>query len=152
MKNMKKNTKSMSDPWKQKKCSKKLHYFDLIAKCNDDIIKNLNDFAEHLNKFLIETGSNLAKYMAPSSVIFKNSLKTLHKNEPEHNLSIDKPKYAFFSLKLNRSLGYYEIKDNVIKKCFKPLYKPVLPSFNQSLQNGIFLDELKVTSLISKGK
>ena len=40
-----------------------------------------------------------------------------------------------FSVKLNKSRGYYEINFNVIKKRVGSLHKPLLRIFNQSLQN-----------------
>ena len=59
-----------------------------------------------------------------------------------------------FSVKLNKSRGYYEINFNVIKKRVGSLHKPLLRIFNQSLQNWIFPDEMKiarVTPLFKKG-
>ena len=82
-----------------------------------------------------------------SSVTFENYLKILQPNEPEHNFSINELKDAFFSLKLNKSSGYNDINFNVIKKCFESLHKPLLHIFNQSLPNGFFPDEMKITKV-----
>ena len=61
-------------------------------------------------------------------------LKTRNKkSEDEHK-----------SYKLNKSTGYNEINFNVIKKCFGSFHKLLLHIFNQSLQNGIFPDEMKI--------
>ena len=48
-------------------------------------------------------------------VTFENYFKTLHPNQPENNLSINKLKDELFSLKLNKSPAYDEINFNVIK-------------------------------------
>ena len=79
-------------------------------------IKSLSRIAEHFSNFFTETGPNLAKDIDRSSVTFENYIKTLHKNQPEHNLSINELKNAFFSVKLNKSPGYDEMNFNVIKK------------------------------------
>ena len=54
---------------------------------------------------------------------------------------------AFFSLKINKSPGYDNNSFNVVKKCFGVLYKPLLHSFNLSIQTRIFPDELKIASV-----
>ena len=87
---------------------------------------------------------NSTKDIDPSSVTFDNYLKTFNANQPEHNLTVNELKDAFFSLKLNKSPGYDEISFNVIKTCFGSLHKPLLHIFNQSLQGGIFPDKLKI--------
>ena len=117
-------------------------------------ITDLKTIAEKFNKFFTEIGPNLAKDIDPSSVTFDNYLKTFNANQPEHNLTVNELKDAFFSLKLNKSPGYDEISFNVIKTCFGSLHKPLLHIFNQSLQSGIFPDKLKiarVTLLFKKG-
>ena len=107
----------------------------------------MQSIAEHFNNFFTEIGPNLAKDIDLSSVTFENYLKILQTNQPEHNLSITELKDAFFSLKLNKSSGYNEINFNVIKKCFESLHKPLLHIFNQSLPNGFFPDEMKITKV-----
>ena len=64
--------------------------------------------------------------------------------QPEKDLTVNKLKDTFFSLKLNKDQGYDEGGFNVIKKCFGSLHKPLLHIFNASLQNGTFPDELKI--------
>ena len=107
----------------------------------------MQSIAEHFKKFFTEIGPNLAKDIDLSSVTFENYLKTLQPNEPEHNLSINELKDAFFSLKLNKSSGYNDINFNVIKKCFESLHKPLLHIFNQSLPNGFFPDKMKIAKV-----
>ena len=67
-------------------------------------------------------------------------------------------KDAFFSLKINKSVGCDDISFNDAKKCFGVLHKPHKPKlhiFNFSLQTGIFPDKLKnarVTPLFKGGE
>ena len=104
----------------------------------------MKTIAEKINKFFTEIGPNLAKDIDPSLVTFDNYLKTFIASQPEHNLTVNELKYAFFSLKLDKSPGYDEISFSVIKTCFGSLHKPLLHMFNQSLQSGIFPDKLKI--------
>ena len=114
----------------------------------------MKTIAEKCNIFFTEIGPNLAKDIDPSSVIFDNYLKVFNANEPNHNLTVNELKDAFFSLKLNKSPGYDRISFNGIKTWFGSLQKPLLHIFNQSLQSGNFPDKLKIvmaTSLFKKG-
>ena len=52
-----------------------------------------------------------------------------------------------FLLGSTKSPGYNEINFNVIKKSFGSLHKPLLHIINQSLQNGVFPDELKTATV-----
>ena len=56
-------------------------------------------------------------------------------------------KDAFFSLKINKSLGYDDISFNVIKKCFSSLCEPLKYLFNLSIEKGIFPDDLKIAKV-----
>ena len=51
---------------------------------------------------------------------------------------------AFFSLKLNKSIGYDEISFTVIKKCFSELCKSPKHVFNLSTETGVFQGKLKI--------
>ena len=90
----------------------------------------MKTIAEKFNKCFTEIGPNYAKDNDPSSDTFDNYLKTFNANQPEHNLTVNELKDAFFSLKLNKSAGYDEISFNVIKTCFGSLHKPLLYIFN----------------------
>ena len=74
----------------------------------------------------------IVQVIDPSSVTFDNYLKAFNVNQPEHNLTVNKLKDAFFSLKLNKSPGYDKISFNVIKTCFGSLHEPLLHIFTQS--------------------
>ena len=92
----------------------------------------MQTIAKKFNKFFTEIGPNLAKDIDPSLVTFDNHLKSFNANQLEHNLTVYKLKGTFFSLKLNKSLGYDDH--------FGSLHKPLLHIFNQSLQSEIFPD------------
>ena len=78
-------------------------------------ITDLKTIAETFSKFLTEICPDLAKYIDPSSVNFDDYLRIFNTNQPKHNLTVKELKDAFFSLKLNKSLGHDEISFNVIQ-------------------------------------
>ena len=63
----------------------------------------------------------------------------------QHKLvQINELRDAFFSLKLNKSLGYEEISFNVVKKCFNVFCEPYKHVFNLYIETGVFLYKLKI--------
>ena len=62
-------------------------------------------------------------------------------------LSMNKSKDAFFSLKINKSPDYDDISFIVLKKCFSSLCEPLKYLLNLSIEKGIFLDYLKVAKV-----
>ena len=90
----------------------------------------MKTIAKKFNRLFTEIGPNLAKDIDPSSVTFKNYLKTFNVNQPEHNLTVNELKDVFFSFQLNKSPGYNETSFNIIKTCFGSLQKPLLHIFN----------------------
>ena len=110
-------------------------------------ITNMHCIAEDFNTFFTEIGPNLAIKINPPRKYFHEYLKEYQTCQPENVISVNGLKYAVFSLKINRNLGYDDISFNVVKKCFGVLYKPLLPIFNLSIQTGIFPDELKIASV-----
>ena len=109
-------------------------------------ITDLKTIAEKFNKFSLKLVL-ISQDIEPSSVTYDNYLKTLNVNQPEHNLTGNELKDAFFSLKLNKSLRYDEINFNAIKACFRSFHKSLLHVFDQYLQRGI----TKVTPSFKKG-
>ena len=67
---------------------------------------------------------------------------------PTYSLTIHEIKEAFFSLKINKSPGYDEISFNVTRNCFSELNMPFKYLFEMSLENGIFLNKLKIARVI----
>ena len=62
-------------------------------------------------------------------------------------LFMNELKDAFFYLKVNKSHGYDDISFNVLKKWFSSSCEPLKYLFNQSIEKGIFPDDLKITKL-----
>ena len=67
-------------------------------------------------------------------------------------LSINKLKHAFFSLKINKNPGHDGVRFNLIKKCFGELCEPLKYLFNLSIVKGIFPDDLKIVKVTPKYK
>ena len=61
--------------------------------------------------------------------------------------SINELKDAFFSLKINKSIGHDDISYNVASKCFGELCTPPKHIFDLSLENRIILDSLKIAKV-----
>ena len=117
-------------------------------------ITEIKSIAKKFNRYFTEIGPTFAKKVDSSSVNFNKYLEAYNIIQQERDLTINKLNHAFFSLRLNKSIGYDEVSFNVIKKCSGSLYKPSLHIFNVSLQNGTFPDELKiarVTPLFKNG-
>ena len=92
---------------------------------------------------------NLANKTKKSSINFEGYIKKCNSIQPEHPLSINKLKDAFFSLGINKSPGYDGISFTVFKNCFGTLHKPWLHVFNLSIVKGIFPDDLKIACITS---
>ena len=91
------------------------------------------------------------KIEAPTET-FESYLKKINKRQPEHPLTMNKLKEAFFSLKTNKCSGHDEISFNVIKNIFGSLSKPFLHVFRLSLEKGIFPDDLKIAKVMGAFK
>ena len=86
----------------------------------------------------------MAKDNGTSTKSFNEYIKKNDTTQPEKVISVIELEDAFFSLKINKRIGYDDISFNVVKKCFGVLHKPLLHIFNLSLQTGIFLEKLKI--------
>ena len=116
-------------------------------------ITETESIAESFNKYFTQIGPKLAKDIGTSTKSFNEYIKKHDTTQPEKVISVNELKYAFFSLKINKSTGYDDISFNVVKKCFGVLQKPLLHIFNLSLQTGIFQDNFKINcvTLLFKG-
>ena len=74
-------------------------------------------------------------------------IKKCNSVEPDHPLSINKLKDAFFLLDVNKSPGFDGTGTSftVLKNCFGALHKSLLHVFSLSIVKGIFPDDLKIT-------
>ena len=101
------------------------------------------------NRCFTEIRPTHVKLADSSSVNFHKYSEACNMTLPEKDLTVNKPKGAFFSLKLNKSPGYDEVSFNVIKKFFGSFHKPLLHIFNALVQNESFPDGLDITRLTS---
>ena len=74
-----------------------------------------NGIANEFNKYFADIGRSSAKYIPDPSIPFESFLKRVS------TTLFSQLKYAFFSLKTNKSPGADEINFNVIKHCFGEL-------------------------------
>ena len=102
------------------------------------------DIANELNKFFANIGIELASQIPISKTAFETYVETVNSTMDSIPHSINELKDAIISLKISKSLGYDEVRFNVVKKCFDELYDRINFIFELSLENGIFLDDLKI--------
>ena len=62
-------------------------------------------------------------------------------------LSMNELKDAFFSFKINKSPGSYDISFNVVKKCFSSLCEPLKYMLNLSIEKKNLADDLKIAKV-----
>ena len=89
----------------------------------------------------------MAKDNGTSTKCFNEYIKKNDTTQPEKVISVIELEDAFFSLKINKRIGYDDISFNVVKNCFGVLHKPLLHIFNLPLKTGIFPDKLKIASV-----
>ena len=107
-------------------------------------ITDVHLIAKHFNSYFTEIGPNLANKIEKSSINYEGYTKKCNSIQPEHPLSINELKDAFFSLGINKSPGFDGISSMVLKNCFGALHKPLLHIFNLSQVKGNFPDDLKI--------
>ena len=110
-------------------------------------ITETESITESFNKYFTQIGSKLAKDIGTSTKSFNEYIKKHDTAQPERVISANELKDDFFSLKINKSAGYDDIRFNAVEKCFGVLYKPLLHIFNLSLQTGIFPEKLKIARI-----
>ena len=86
----------------------------------------------------------LAKQIPKSKFSFESYLVKTSATMQHKSVSINQLRDAFFSLKLNKSPGYDEIRFNVVKKCFSELCEPLKYVFSLSIETGVFPDKLEI--------
>ena len=107
-------------------------------------ITDVDLIAKHFNSYFTEIRPNLSNKIENSSI----NLKAILKNasiRPEHPLTVNKLKDAFFLLGINKNPGFDGISFMVLKNCFGALHKPLLCVFSLSIVKGIFPHDLYPT-------
>ena len=103
-----------------------------------DIFFDEHKIANEFNTFFTNIGCKLASKSPNASATFKSYINKPDSIMETKQLSMNKLKDAFLSLKINKSPGYRDISFNVLKKCFSSLCKPLKYLFNLSIEKGIF--------------
>ena len=103
-------------------------------------VKKADIFDQKINSDKIQSifanvGRMLAKKIPESENTFENYLVKTTSTMQHKSILINELRDAFFTLNLNKSLGYDEISFNVVKKCFSELYEPFKHAFNVSIGN-----------------
>ena len=108
---------------------------------NKEEITDKNIIAETFNKFEINVGSNLSGKIQPKFWIYPQNITTVLSDK---SLTKKEFKYAMFTLKTNKSLGYDNFHVNVIRNMYHQLKVPLVNIFSQSLSRGISHDKMEI--------
>ena len=116
------------------------------------IIDNIETYdkkviANKFNNYFVDVGPNLAANIPTSSKHFETYLSHNESSLLERYLTDEEFATAYFSLKTNKSPGYDEVNANVIINTFKNISKPLKYIFNESLNQGIFPEKLKIARI-----
>ena len=114
---------------------------------NEVDIFDKRKIANEFNSFFTNIGSKLAIKIPNASTTFESYINKPDSIMKIKQLSMNELKDAFFSLKINKSLGYDDISFNVVKKCFSSLCEPLKYLFNLSIEKGILPDDLKIAKV-----
>ena len=93
--------------------------------------------ANEFTSFFTNIGRKLASKIPNASKTFESYISKPDSIMKTKQLSMNELKDDFFSLKINKSLGYDDISFNVLKKCFGSLCEPLKYLFNLSIEKGI---------------
>ena len=107
------------------------------------------------NSYFLNIGPNLAAFISENTTTFQNYIQYDSLYLSTINLTDIELKYAFASLKINKSSGYDDISVDVVKKVYDEIFVILKHIFNISLSKGVFPDKLKlvrVTPIFKKGK
>ena len=98
---------------------------------------------------------NLADKTPQCDLTFKSYLQTVNTALKETLLSKDEFEEAFKSLKINKAPGHDGLDVNIITSVYEFIKKPLLKIFNESINLGIFPENMKiakVTPIFKSGK
>lgn len=130
--------------------------WEVVDSVSDNLKRNKNipiifqgnpaDTANKLNMFFINSASDLVNNL--TKIPFKNSI-----SQHQNDIIFDKVGESEIidivkSLKNKNSSGYDEIPTSLIKKCIHTIVTPLCYIINNSIQNGIFPESLKIAVVI----
>ena len=142
----------MRNTWKiikeiigKKKCSNVTLLKHLIVDKNE--IHDAKSIAEKFNEIFVNIEPNLAKKILQCDLIFKSYLRTVNTTLKETVLSKEEFEAAFKSLKRNKGPGHDNLDVNIITSVYEFIEKPLLKIFNESINLGIFPENMKIAKL-----
>ena len=135
-------------------------------KCNNETIPKhlivdkieINDaksIAEKFSKFFVNIGPNLANKIHQCDLTFKPRLPAVNAMLNETVLSKDEFEEAFKSLKRSTAFGHDGLDVNIFTSVYELIKKPLLKIFSESIDLGIFPENMKiakVTPIFKSGK
>ena len=130
-----------------KKLKSELHLSGKLL-INEQEVRGKEEMANGFNTFFRNIDAELPKNIPNASRPFESYIKKVGTTIPTDSLTINEVQKAFFSLKINKSLGSDEISFNVIKNCFGELNMTLKYLFDMSLESIIFPDKLKKARVI----
>ena len=105
---------------------------------NKNVIFEEKHIANAFNNFFINIGPKLPDDIPTATRSFEIYVQSTNETIKEEPITINELKDAFFSLKINKSVGYDEISFNVIKNCFGELCDPLKYILNLSFEKVFF--------------
>ena len=118
-------------------------------------INDVKSIAESCNDFFVDIGPNLANKISQCDLTFKSYLPIVNTMLNETVLSEDELEEAFKLLIRNKPPGHDGLDVNVITSVYELIQKPLLKIFNESINLGIFPENMKiakVTPIFKSGK
>ena len=115
---------------------------------NNREITNGAIIANSFNHAFVSTGPSLASKIKKSKTCFKSYLNSNNNTMANNMLTETELLDAVYLLKPNRGNGVDDASSNVVIKSMPYLKIPLLHIFTLSLNQGIFLDKLKVARVI----
>ena len=129
--------------------------FPNFATVQNRVIFDKKEIVGTFNSYFLNIGPNLAAFISENTTTFQNYIQYDSLYLSTINLTDIELKYAFASLKINKSSGYDDISVDVVKKVYDEIFVILKHIFNISLSKGVFPDKLKlvrVTPIFKKGK
>jgi hypothetical protein len=125
--------------------------FPKIFKIDGRTITDKSDIATNFNNFFINIGPNLAKSIdLGGKPAFESYLKFHNTTTPFTFKTVEEKttRKIINSFKPKKSMGFDNISGILLKFCADIIITPLTAIINQSLQNGIFPDKLKIARVI----
>ena len=120
-----------------------------VFKIENKYVSNNDVIADEFNKFFVNVGPNLSKKIKPSQTAVE---KYLFKSNPSSmfidNVSSDEIKKIVNSYKNKTSLDCNDINITIVKKVIDYIVEPLTYICNQSFEQGIFPEQMKISKII----